>query len=162
MSGEMHLDDTLSYLTASWRLERRITDHLARTAGSFAGSATVRAAGRRARYEERGRLRFGGYDGQAHRRLDLVATAGGAVAVQFADGRPFFELDLVNGTCVAVHPCRQDRYELDFEVRSPDVLLERWRVTGPLKDYEAQTTWRRLEASVGPAQPAAWCSEPAR
>jgi len=139
----MRVSDTLDYLAGDWALERAIVDHHAGLTGSFHGDGALRTSERRGRYEERGRLCFGGYDGSAHRALDLVATTGGAVAVRFTDGRPFFDLDLVTGACSAVHPCRQDRYQLEFKVGSADVLLERWRVTGPAKNYEAQTTWRR-------------------
>jgi hypothetical protein len=139
----MEIDDTLAYLTGAWELERTITDHRTGATGSFAGGGEVRTVGRRGRYEERGRLRLGGYDGSTHRALEFVGTDGGAVAVRFADGRPFIELNLVDGTWRAVHPCRLDRYELRFEVGSSDLLLEHWRVTGPAKDYEARTTWRR-------------------
>lgn len=139
----MQVQDTLEYLPGNWTLQRAIVDHRIGVTGSFEGDGELRTEGRRGRYDERGRLRFGGYDGSAHRALDLIATPDHAVAVRFVDGRPFFELDLVTGTCRAVHPCREDRYELEFEVGSPDLLVERWRVTGPAKDYEARTTWRR-------------------
>lgn len=143
MCPHMEIEDTLEYLSGTWDLTRIFADHRAGTTGSFAGTAEVRTHDRRGRYEERGRLRFGGCDTSAHRALQLVGVDGGAVAVRFIDGRPFFDLDLVRGTCRAVHPCRADRYELAFEVGSPDLLVERWRVTGPEKDYEAETTWRR-------------------
>ncbi|MGH2877853.1 MAG: DUF6314 family protein [Solirubrobacteraceae bacterium] len=143
-----HPDDTLAYLAGSWSLEREIVDHRAGITGLFLGDGEVRTHGRTGRYEERGRLRLGAYDGPAHRVLQFTA-AGGAVAVSFADGRPFFELDLAHGHCRAVHPCRADRYELEFEVAASELLLERWRVTGPAKDYEARTTWRRQGSSPG-------------
>jgi hypothetical protein len=139
----MQVDDTLDYLTGSWVLERVITDHRIGATGFFGGDGELRTIGRRGRYEERGRLKFGGYDGSAYRALDLIAADNGVVAVRFADGRPFFYLELRSGLCRAVHPCSPDRYEFEFEIGAPDLLLERWRVTGPMKDYEAQTTWRR-------------------
>jgi Family of unknown function (DUF6314) len=139
----MEVADTLAYLTGAWGLERTLADHRTGATGSFAGDGELRTIGRRGRYEERGRLRFGGYDGTAHRALDLIGADDGAVAVRFVDGRPFFQLSLGCGTCRAVHRCGEDRYELQFEARTPDLLLERWRVTGPAKDYAAQTTWRR-------------------
>ena len=139
----MDVPDTLAYLAGTWGLSRAIADHRTGATGSFAGDGELRMAGRRGRYEERGRLCFGGYDGSAHRALDLIGIDGGAVDVRFTDGRPFFELCLLGGTCRAVHQCGADRYELRFKVRSPELLLERWRVTGPMKDYEAETTWRR-------------------
>jgi len=139
----MEVVDTLAFLTGSWALDRAIADHRTGAGGSFDGDGDVHTVGRRGRYEEQGRLRLGGYDGSAHRALDLIGTDGGGVAVHFPDGRPFFELSLADGACRAVHQCRLDRYELRFEVGSDDLLLERWRVTGPAKDYEARTTWRR-------------------
>ncbi|MGH2916709.1 MAG: DUF6314 family protein [Solirubrobacteraceae bacterium] len=138
----MRADDTLAYLAGAWSLERRLVDHRAGLAGSFVGEAEVVTAERAGRYEERGRLRFDGYDGPAHRALDLTA-AGAAVTVSFTDGRPFFLLDLAPGGCSAVHVCRADRYELEFELGGRNLLLERWRVTGPAKHYEARTTWER-------------------
>jgi hypothetical protein len=139
----MTVDDTLAYLTGSWTLSRAIVDHRSSTSGSFEGRAQVRVQGRRGRYEENGRLRWARYDGSAGRVLDLVGADGGAVAVFFTDGRPFFDLDLSNGTCRAVHPCVADRYELEFRASSDELLVESWRVRGPEKDYEAKTTWRR-------------------
>ncbi|HTU84752.1 MAG TPA: DUF6314 family protein [Solirubrobacteraceae bacterium] len=139
----MEVEDTLAYLAGTWTLTRAIVDHRSGSSGSFDGVARVHTLGRRGRYEEQGRLRFGGYDGSARRALELVVLDARGVAVLFADGRPFFHLDLVTGTCQAVHRCSLDRYELEFGASSPDLLLERWRVRGPEKDYEAQTTWRR-------------------
>jgi hypothetical protein len=139
----MVVKDTLAYLAGEWTLTREIVDHRSGRSGSFDGVANVRTSGRRGRYEEHGRLRFGGYDGSARRTLELVGTNGSGVAVLFADGRPFFDLDLLMGTCQAVHQCSEDRYELEFGATSTDRLLERWRVCGPEKDYEARTTWRR-------------------
>lgn len=139
----MDVKDTLAYLAGTWTLSRAIVDHADGATGSFDGDALVRTQGRRGRYEERGRLRFGGFDGSAQRALELIGTGEGSVAVQFTDGRPFFELDLSSGTCGAVHQCSRDRYELEFGVSSADLLIERWRVCGPAKDYEARTIWRR-------------------
>jgi hypothetical protein len=139
----MEIEDTLSFLGGTWMLRRAIVDHLTRVSGSFDGEAEVRLFGRRGRYEEHGRLRFGRYDGSARRALELIGTDGNGVVVRFEDGRPFFELDLATGGGRAAHQCSEDRYELAFEVNSPDELFERWRVRGPHKNYEAQTTWRR-------------------
>lgn len=139
----MEVDDTLAYLTGSWTLERAIDDHRAGTTGSFEGDGEVRAAGRRGRYEEHGQFRLGSYHASAHRALDLVGDDDGGVALHFLDGRPFIDLNLAHGTWRAMHQCSPDLYELEFEVGSSDLLVERWRVTGPAKDYEARTTWRR-------------------
>jgi hypothetical protein len=139
----MRIEDTLAYLAGTWTLSRAIVDHRTGVSGSFAGDAEVQILGRRGRYEEHGRLRFGGYDSSARRALDLIGTEGSMVTVLFTDGRPFFDLDLFTGTCRAMHQCSLDRYQLEFGVSSPDLLIERWRVRGPEKDYDARTTWRR-------------------
>jgi hypothetical protein len=139
----MQVEDTLAYLTGSWTFSRVIVDDLTGVSGYCSGAVEVRTLGGRGRYEERGRLRLRGYDGTARRVLDLIRTDGGAVTVFFTDGRPFFDLDLVNGSCHALHHCSRDRYELEFGAGSPDLLFERWRVRGPEKDYDARTTWRR-------------------
>ena len=139
----MNVPDTFAFLLGDWSLRREITDHRTGERGVFDGSAELRAAGPRARYAERGQLRYRGYEGVARRSLDLIRGENGRVAVHFLDGRLFFDLDLGAGECQAEHPCRADRYELGFTVPSADVIHERWRVSGPAKDYEALTTWCR-------------------
>jgi hypothetical protein len=139
------VDDTLSILMGEWQLERVIEDHLKATCGRFEGTATVASADANdvATYDECGRVSFGAHEGPSHRALIFTRRPEGGVAVTFADGKPFFELDLRAGHCEALHPCRADTYELAFELRSRDHLTERWRVRGPEKDYDAVTTWRR-------------------
>ena len=139
----MEVRDTLVYLTGRWALTRDLVDHMTGVSGSFAGEARVQTYGRRGRYEEHGRVRLGTYEGRAERALELVGTDGSAVEVLFTDGRPFFELDLVSGTHRAVHECSADLYELEFEVGSADLLVERWRVRGPTKNFDARTRWLR-------------------
>jgi hypothetical protein len=139
----MEIADTLAYLTGNWRLERVIADHQSGDDGLFRGHGEVQAAGDEGAYDERGVLRLGAHQGRARRTLQLARAPRGVVAVRFVDGQPFFDLDLLSGECVAVHPCREDRYRIEFEVVSDSLLRERWRVTGPLKNYTAQTTWQR-------------------
>ena len=45
----MDVQDTLSYLTGTWTLDRAIVDHAAGVTGSFDGDARVRTQGRRGR-----------------------------------------------------------------------------------------------------------------
>ncbi|HZE05330.1 MAG TPA: DUF6314 family protein, partial [Solirubrobacteraceae bacterium] len=114
----MEIADTLAFLLGDWSLQRTLTDHRAGAEGLFQGTARLHPSGapdappRRARYEERGRLRYRDHETTAFRTLDYRATGTGAVAVSFSDGRPFFELDLRTGTCRATHPCGEDVYEL--------------------------------------------------
>jgi hypothetical protein len=41
------------------------------------------------------------------------------------------------------HLCGEDRYDGEYRLLDPDTLLVRWRVTGPAKDLEIETTYRR-------------------
>jgi Family of unknown function (DUF6314) len=148
------VDDTFSLLLGEWKLERMLDDHLTGVSGRFEGSAVVRtaeasqgddraAAGDVAEYRETGRIEFGAHSGPSHRALKFRRRADGSVAVRFADDLPFFELDLSSGSCDALHPCRADSYQLSFELKSRNLLVERWNVRGPAKNYDAVTVWRR-------------------
>jgi hypothetical protein len=89
-------------------------------------------------------VRLGTYRAPARRRLELRARDDGGVTLEFADGRPFVDLDLSTGTWCATHDCGADRYELTTWVRSPATVEERWCVRGPAKRYDAVTTLARL------------------
>jgi Family of unknown function (DUF6314) len=120
-------------------VRRRLLDHRSGEAGEFAGSATFTPAGAGLRWTEEGRLRFGPHEGPAGRRLAIVPAAGGWL-VEFADGRPFHPLVL--GEPVE-HACGDDRYAGEYRLPDPDTLEVRWRVTGPAKDLEIESTYRR-------------------
>ena len=62
--------------------------------------------------------------------------------VAFEDGRPFHALDLEGGP--VEHQCGEDRYSGEYRLRGRDTLDVHWRVTGPRKDLEIATTYRRL------------------
>jgi hypothetical protein len=66
------------------------------------------------------------------------------VAVNFANGLAFADLDLRSGSWKSRHLCRDDRYEISTEVLSDHVVEEHWRVVGPAKNYEAATTLTRI------------------
>ncbi len=143
--------NTLQFLLGSWSIERVITDH--REAGTvrFSGVAVVQPAVTGASYLEQGQVSTVAHTRPARRGLRLRERSDGTVRVDFPDGRPFVDLDLSAGRAEATHPCRADTYEMAFEVLGPDQLLERWRVTGPTKDYEAETLWRRRRPAREPA-----------
>lgn len=152
---------TLDLLLGCWSVERTLSDYRSGIDGSFRGSAEVsllggrggdrdrpggeRAPGEWARYEEVGRLRFGGHEGPAARSLRYLGRPDGTVLAVFPDGRPFVECDLRGGWWEGEHRCGADRYGLSFHVRSPDAIEEHWRVRGPSKDYEAWTVLRHVE-----------------
>lgn len=141
---------TLAFLRGAWHLDRILTDHRLGVTGSFTGEALFERAGDPAvlRYSERGELRFGGHTGPAWRSLLCRGLPGGAVDVRFADGREFYRLDLASGRWRAKHVCAgRDDYVVTFRVLAADLLEERWRVTGPGKDYVSLTRLRRLSGS---------------
>ncbi len=152
---------TADFLRGCWRAERVITDFRSGTTGSFSGTAvfapepgdpdkavpaTAAVPGLLA-YREEGELTFGGHRGPASRSLLYLPATDGSAAVLFADGRPFFTLNLQAGVCVAEHPCGGDSYQVTVRVLGPDAYTECWRVTGPGKDYEMTTRLTR----IGPA-----------
>jgi hypothetical protein len=140
----MRVPDTFAFLHGQWRLERVLVDHRTGTRGRFTGRALiVPVSGELASYTERGQLRFGAHVGPAARTLRYQARPDGTAAVRFADGRPFYILDLRSGRCQAQHPCNADRYQLTHLVHGADMIEEHWLVHGPDKDYHAITRLHR-------------------
>lgn len=147
---------TLGFLRGSWRAERVLSDHRSGQEGSFSGVAAFTAgpatpqgelayhAQGELAYHEQGELRFGGHQGPASRRLLFRPAAGGTAEVLFADGRPFYLLDLRSGCWQAEHPCGADRYLLTVRVTGADSFTEHWRASGSGKDYEMTTTLTRI------------------
>jgi hypothetical protein len=148
----VQIADTLAFLLGTWELTRSIEDHRSGTSGLFEGRATLLDAGpaetssacERARYDESGQLRFGSQVTRASRTLIYDRLGKASVMMRFADGNPFVDLDLRSGEWRTVHPCEDDLYELATVVCSENVVQERWRVTGPTKDYAAVTTLTRV------------------
>jgi hypothetical protein len=152
---------TGDFLRGCWRAERVITDFRSGTTGSFSGTAVftpepgdpTEAVPARAPvpaplvYREEGELTFGGHRGPASRNLLYLPATDGSATVLFADGRPFFTLNLRPGVCVAEHPCGDDSYQVTVRVLGPDTYTESWRVTGPGKDYLMTTTHTRAGAA---------------
>lgn len=132
--------DLAQFLAGRWTVERRLSEGDAQ--GSFAGVAEFTPDGDGLVWDERGRLRWQRYDGEAHRRL-LVVPAGAGWEVRFDDGRLFHPLDLSTDRYEAFHPCGEDRYAGTYRVVGQDELLVRWRVRGPRKDQEIVSRYRR-------------------
>jgi hypothetical protein len=143
----MRVTDTLAFVRGDWHIERSLTDHRAGAEGCFTGRASfVPVTGDPAalRYAEQGRLRYGGHAGPAGRALLWLPAPGGAADVRFADGRAFYLADLRSGSWQADHRCGRDLYLVSYLVLAGDRLEERWRATGPGKDYQIVTTLTRL------------------
>ena len=132
---------------------RNIHDHRDDTKGSFEGVATFSDIERgpvadpttSLHFRETGRLLFGNFSGPAERSLFFLQTSPSTMRVTFTDGRLFVDLDLRGGTPNVQHLCGDDVYEITFDFRSPDVVEEIWRVSGPRKDYEASTVMTRVD-----------------
>jgi hypothetical protein len=149
-NGGMRVTDTLAFVRGRWQLDRHLTDHRTGAEGWFTGRALVAPAqpGQPGQpgewcYTEDGELRFAAHTGPASRRLRYQGLPDGTVAVRFADGRPFYVLDLRTGQAQAEHGCGPDRYLLSHRVLAADLLEEEWRVRGPDKDYLAITRLTR-------------------
>jgi hypothetical protein len=117
-----------------------LRDRRSGRSGAFTGTARFEPAGDGLRWTEEGRVRYGGHEGPAGRRLAIV-PGGDGWRVEFEDGRPFHPLDLDGGR--VEHLCGEDRYAGSYRLRDRDTLDVRWRVTGPGKDLEIATTYRR-------------------
>jgi hypothetical protein len=137
---------TIDFLRGDWDVERLIRDRRAGQDGAFRGTARFRptADSHVLEYTEDGELRFGSHHGPAQRRLIYRGRADGAADVRFEDGRDFYSLDLRAGAWQTDHPCRADSYHVTITRLSLDSFTEVWQVTGPDKDYELDTTYRRI------------------
>ncbi|MGO8859606.1 MAG: DUF6314 family protein [Acidimicrobiales bacterium] len=148
----MEIVDTLGFLRGTWAIARSIEDHRTGTRGSFKGTATLTevpigcrvALEARAHYAEVGELHFGTHTGQARRTLEYRQLDDMTVMVYFANGRPFVDLDLSTGAWQSNHLCGDDRHEIATFVRSSNIVQERWRVQGPMTNYEAITIHTRM------------------
>ena len=139
---------TARFLLGEWDVVREVRDYRSGRTGVFRGTARLGpepgdSAGNVLSYREHGELTFAGHRGRASRSLSYREQPDGAADVRFADGRPFYQLDLRPGHCRAEHQCGADRYVVFLRVLSDDSFTETWRVTGPAKDYEMTTTFVR-------------------
>ncbi|WP_406221311.1 DUF6314 family protein [Streptomyces decoyicus] len=144
--GPHPVPDAAAYLSGRWSIERTVHDLRSGAEGSFRGTAEFRpdAAGEALLHVEEGQLTWGGTANPASRTLLLRPRPDGTAEVDFADGRPFHDLDLRTGSWTAVHPCAADRYEGTFTVVGADTWQLEWRVGGPAKDQLLRSVYRRL------------------
>jgi Family of unknown function (DUF6314) len=143
--------DAVAFLRGRWRVERRLTDHVTGTAGTFDGTAAFTGAGPGTLdYHEHGELRFGTHQGEASRRLVYRGRPDGTADVCFADGRDFYHLDPRPGRWQGQHPCGRDHYTLTAERLGTGTYREHWTVRGPDTDYEITTTLTRTGSDSMP------------
>jgi hypothetical protein len=135
--------DPVGYLAGRWTIERRLSDDAAGTHGTFTGVGVFTADGGGLAYEEHGTLDLGHWRGESYRRLRYTPAGPGVLTVEFADGRPFHDLDLRTGFWHAHHPCRADAYEGAFTAVSAEEWHQCWRVHGPAKDQVIDSVFHR-------------------
>jgi hypothetical protein len=128
-----------AYLPGAWSVTRVINGG----ADGFTGSACFEPDGGGGMcWRERGRLRLGGYDGEA-RRTYLIVPDGDAWLVRFDDGRPFHSLQLSGGRAEAEHLCGPDVYRGVYELRDEDSFTVVWTVSGPGRADTISSVYRR-------------------
>ncbi|BCL31881.1 hypothetical protein GCM10017557_67400 [Streptomyces aurantiacus] len=157
MAGFRPVSDVLAYLAGGWRVERSVRDLASGASGTFGGTTVFERLdgddsgahphpGSRSGllHHESGTFVWQGVARPAERTLRFLPGDGaGRARVQFADGRPFHDLDLTSGRYVADHPCSADLYRGEFTVYDADRWRTVWRVGGPAKDLVLTTDYTR-------------------
>ncbi|MFE1290980.1 DUF6314 family protein [Streptomyces sp. NPDC058751] len=158
------VEDVLAYLAGNWRVERTVRDLASGAEGRFTGTTVFGPPddgeplddnealnegrspdGCGLLHRESGTFVWQGVARPAERTLRFLPGHGpGTALVRFSDGRPFHDLDLTSGHCVADHPCAADLYRGEFTVRDEDHWRSVWRVRGPAKDLVLTTGYTRL------------------
>ena len=143
--------DPVRALAGAWSIERVVRDLAHGRDAAFSGLARIAPddGGDGLTWAEEGRLVTEGHAGPARRTLRIV-PAGGGWEVLFEDGRPFHPLDLDGGDCTVVHLCGRDRYDGTYRMAGDDTLFVRWRVTGPAKDLDIRSEYRRRDEIDAP------------
>lgn len=145
MSGDTPpATDPVRALAGAWSIERVVRDLAHGHDAAFTGLAHIAPDGHGLTWAEEGCLVTEGHAGPARRSL-RIAPAGGGWEVLFEDGRPFHPLDLAGGACTVVHLCGRDRYDGTYRLAGADTLFVRWRVTGPAKDLDIRSEYRRRD-----------------
>lgn len=127
-----------------WRIERTIDDAAAGRTGRFEGEAVFVQAAEGLAYAETGMLTLEGAAPMAASRRYLWRDGGpGAVEVLFEDGRFFHRIDTTKPAPEAVHDCAPDIYRVRYDFLSWPRWTAVWRVSGPRKDYEMASRYRR-------------------
>lgn len=124
-----------------WLLRKDIADLLTKEAGTFVGRAEFRREGEALAYREDGQLSLGSSAPVQAQRRYLWREAGDRIAVDYADGRPFYEFG--PDGLVALHLCDPDRYEVAYRFADWPRWTAEWTVTGPRKDYRMVCAYRR-------------------
>jgi hypothetical protein len=127
------LDD----FTGDWQMQRDIL-HADGSCARFEGTARFEAAGDGLVYREEGMLLM---PGQPAIKAERRYRWGSDLSVFFDDGRFFHRIPPEGGE--TGHWCDPDIYRGHYDFSSWPVFSVSWQVTGPRKDYQSVTTYRR-------------------
>lgn len=133
----------LSEFAGTWRLTRVIRDARAGAEARFEGDALFAPAAEGLAYSETGLLHLPGHEPLAAGRRYVWREAAGRIFVDHADFRPFHDFDAAEPRPAATHFCAPDHYAVTYDFSGwPDWRAE-WVVTGPRKDYVAESRYTR-------------------
>lgn len=124
----------------TWSMHRKVLDYRTGSVFNFSGTAVITPAS----FNERGQVAVGGNTFSAERAYAIEAGQN-SVSVLFPNGSKFIELDLT-GMQAVYHLCGRDTYLGRFFFRGQEAWAERWRVSGPNKDYASLARYHRPRA----------------
>jgi hypothetical protein len=146
--------DLLGFLRGGRIITRQIEDGRNDAFGRLDGIARFAPTPFGLCYDEEGELTLGAHRGTASQRY-LFASAGSGMAgrpamveVRFADGRPFYSLDLASGAAAVTHACGDDYYRGRYRVLDDNRFILAWRVSGPRKRLRLATRFVRSAVSA--------------
>ncbi len=136
------------YLNHDWHFKRRIIHHSSNQIATIDGVVSwEKVSGVDAEqtllYREHGVIQLASYKGKATQTYRYEFPSDAIAEVYFSDGRFFYTLNLTSTHCDIHHLCGADTYEGQFDVISKTEHHQRWRVTGPRKDYTSHTIFSR-------------------
>tara|TARA_R110000850_G_scaffold8150_4_gene30246 strand:+ start:751 stop:1173 length:423 start_codon:yes stop_codon:yes gene_type:complete len=134
--------DRLAQLSGKWQVARVIR-HADGTTARFSGTADWSPDATGLRCDEIGSLTIGAMAPVSGNRTTLWQARDNAIAVAFADARPFHVIG-PGPRPAATHDCTPDTYCLTYDFTLWPRWSVRWHVIGPRKDYRALTRYSRL------------------
>ncbi|WP_375255967.1 DUF6314 family protein [Yoonia sp.] len=126
----------------TWRLRRKIVDHLSGQEGHLQGEAVLTPDGdRRLIYDESGTLVLAHGTEMVATRRYLWDFVGQQVVVTFEDGRPFHQFMPAGDVDGTDHPCGDDFYTVQYHFTTWPIWEAVWTVNGPRKDYVSRSDY---------------------
>ena len=130
-------DRVLGDFAGAWDVTRRVIPRAGPHA-RFEGRAVWQEAPGGLRYAESGMMTL---EGHAPMQAERRYFWGEDLSVYFDDGRFFHRVPAAGGE--VMHRCNPDDYLLAYDFSRWPAFTVAWRVSGPRKDYRAETEYRR-------------------